>query len=61
MRAKLVRVGFPVLGAVLDGAALPAADDRPAGPGEDLIPEELPPAPPTDDGAEAPVHAGAPR
>ena len=61
VRAKLARVGFPVLGAVLNGSAVPAADDRPAGPGEDLIPEELPPAPPTDDGAEAPVHAGAPR
>jgi Mrp family chromosome partitioning ATPase len=61
VRAKLARVGFPVLGAVLNGAAQPAADGRHAGPGDDTLPGELPPAASTDDAAEAPVHAGAPQ
>jgi hypothetical protein len=56
VRAKLARVGFPVLGAVLHGArpATVAGDTAPR-------PEALPPAPPTDDGVEAPVPAGAPQ
>jgi polysaccharide biosynthesis transport protein len=60
VRAKLSRVGFPVLGAVLHGA-LPAPPPSDPPPFADERPEALPAAGPTDDGAEAPVHAGAPQ
>jgi Mrp family chromosome partitioning ATPase len=55
VRARMARVGFPVLGAVLHGSA-----GAPAGPPREGPLEALPPASPTDDGAEAPVPAGAP-
>jgi Mrp family chromosome partitioning ATPase len=60
VRAKLARVGFPVLGAVLHGTPRASRRDgeRPL---DESTPEALLPAPPTDDGAEAPVQVGAPR
>jgi polysaccharide biosynthesis transport protein len=58
VRARLARVGFPVLGAVLHGSATtPVRGDWP--PHDDVGGEALPPAPPTDDGAEAAVGVGA--
>jgi polysaccharide biosynthesis transport protein len=60
VRARLGRVGFPVLGAVLHGSATtPVPGDWP--PRDDVATEAPPPAPPTDDGAEAPVGVGVPR
>jgi Mrp family chromosome partitioning ATPase/capsular polysaccharide biosynthesis protein len=56
VRARMARVGFPVLGAVLHGSAR-----APAGPRREGPLEALPPASPADDGAESPVPAGAPR
>ena len=59
VRARMARVSFPVLGAVLHGSTPPPPmPQQPWSDGDEL--PALPPAPPTDNGADAPVHAGAP-
>ncbi len=59
VRARMARVSFPILGAVLHGSTPPPQlPQEPWSEGDGL--QALPPAPPTDNGADAPVHAGAP-